>query len=55
MRGDAVEVMADLLGLGSDSPGFGQTLLRAVVIYGGALILVRAGEKRFRGKSTAFD
>jgi uncharacterized membrane protein YcaP (DUF421 family) len=50
-----VTVIGDFLGLGSDSPSSGQILLRAVVVYAGALLVVRLGEKRFLGKSTAFD
>lgn len=44
-----------LLGLGSDSIGTGQMLLRTLVIYASALAVTRMGEKRFFGESTAFD
>lgn len=46
-----------LLGLGRDAGdiGTGQTALRAVVVYGFTLLLVRLGSKRFFGKATAFD
>jgi uncharacterized membrane protein YcaP (DUF421 family) len=47
--------IGELLGLGVESPSLGQAMLRAVLIYAAALALVRAGEKRFLGKSTAFD
>ncbi len=44
-----------LFGAGSDAPSLGQTAARAVAIYLAALAMVRLGEKRFLGKSTAFD
>lgn len=49
------QMVSTLLGLGADDPSAWQTILRAIVVYGGALLLVRLGEKRFLGKSTAFD
>jgi uncharacterized membrane protein YcaP (DUF421 family) len=33
----------------------GQMALRAVVVYGALLLIVRLGHKRFAGRSTAFD
>ncbi|HSK18692.1 MAG TPA: YetF domain-containing protein [Longimicrobiales bacterium] len=56
-----IEVMSygldTLLGLGSDAGeiGPGQMALRAVIIYGFTLFIVRLGSKRFLGKATAFD
>lgn len=46
-----------LLGLGRDAGdiGAGQMALRAVIVYGSTLLLVRLGSKRFFGKATAFD
>ena len=44
-----------LLGLGSDSIGTGQMLMRTLIIYISALAITRVGEKRFFGESTAFD
>jgi uncharacterized membrane protein YcaP (DUF421 family) len=51
--------MADLvstaLGLDAESLGIVQMALRTVVVYVVALAFVRIGDKRFLGKSTAFD
>jgi uncharacterized membrane protein YcaP (DUF421 family) len=51
--------MADLLsaalGLDAESLGIVQMGLRTVVVYVVALAFVRIGDKRFLGKSTAFD
>lgn len=44
-----------LLGLAADSLAWWQVVIRAVVVYASALVMVRLGEKRFLGKSTAFD
>ena len=44
-----------LLGLEAESLGAGQMVLRAIIIYISALVMVRIGEKRFLGKNTAFD
>ncbi len=43
------------LGLDGEDSAMGQMALRAVVVYVAALAMVRAGEKRFLGKNTAFD
>src|SRR3954451_18072834 len=45
----------DALGLDADSLGVVQTALRALIVYFVALAFVRIGDKRFLGKSTAFD
>lgn len=45
----------DLLGLNADSLGVVQMAVRAVIVYFLALAFVRIGDKRFLGKSTAFD
>jgi len=50
-----VETLEDILGLGADSLAWWQMLLRAALVYLAALAMVRVGEKRFLGKSTAFD
>lgn len=46
---------ASLLGLEAEDLTITQMVLRAVIVYGAALLMVRLGEKRFLGKSTAFD
>lgn len=43
------------LGTDVDSLSVWQMALRAVLVYGAALVMVRLGEKRFLGKNTAFD
>lgn len=43
------------LGTDADSLATWQMALRAVLVYGAALAMVRLGEKRFLGKNTAFD
>ena len=48
-------LLEQLLGIGSDSFEWYQTAIRAVIIYGAALVMIRIGEKRFLGKNTAFD
>ncbi len=48
-------IMDRVLGLGTDELAPGQMALRALIVYVAALAMVRAGEKRFLGKSTAFD
>lgn len=48
-------MIAGLLGLDVDELTLGQMALRALIVYVAALAMVRAGEKRFLGKSTAFD
>ena len=50
-----METLEDILGLGADSLAWWQMLLRAALVYLAALAMVRVGEKRFLGKSTAFD
>ncbi len=49
--------MPDLLGLDLDQAAlqWWHMLARALVVYVFAIVLVRLGEKRFIGKSTAFD
>ncbi|MEJ7928622.1 YetF domain-containing protein [Ramlibacter sp. AN1015] len=49
--------MLDILGLDLDQSAlrWWHMLARAVVVYLFAIVLVRLGEKRFIGKSTAFD
>jgi uncharacterized membrane protein YcaP (DUF421 family) len=49
------EFFDTLLGLGTENLTLVQMLLRTVIVYTTALIIVRLGEKRFFGKSTAFD
>lgn len=44
-----------LLGLDADSLTIWQMSLRAVVVYIAGLAMIRVGEKRFLGKSSAFD
>ncbi len=53
---DIIPTFADRwLGLGSDSLSLWQMGLRAFVVYLFAIILIRLGDKRFFGKSTALD
>jgi len=49
--------LGPLLGLGLDAGqiGPGQMALRAIIVYGFTLFIVRLGSKRFLGKATAFD
>ena len=51
------ETLAALLGVGQDAAllGPGQVALRALVVYGLTLLIVRLGSKRLMGKATAFD
>jgi uncharacterized membrane protein YcaP (DUF421 family) len=44
-----------ILGVGKDNITLFQMLMRTVIVYLTALLVVRLGEKRFFGKSTAFD
>jgi uncharacterized membrane protein YcaP (DUF421 family) len=48
-------VVGPILGLNAESLGVGHMLARSVVVYVAAIVMVRIGEKRFLGKSTAFD
>lgn len=50
-----MEIINEILGIGSDSLSWYQTALRAVIVYAAALAMIRIGEKRFMGKNTAFD
>lgn len=50
-----LEVVQDFVGRGQDDGGVVPTAMRALIIYAAALVMVRLGEKRFMGKSTAFD
>ncbi len=47
--------MEKFLGIGAQSLNIYQAALRAVIVYIAILVMVRVGEKRFLGKSTAFD
>ena len=47
--------LSGLFGLDPDHVNFWQMALRAAFIYITSLIIVRFGDKRFLGKSTAFD
>jgi uncharacterized membrane protein YcaP (DUF421 family) len=46
---------AGLVGIGEDDLDLVQMVVRAFVIYVTAIVLVKLGEKRFMGRSTAFD
>lgn len=52
-----VDVLADILGTGDSTfeLNAGQYLLRGVIVYIFAIAVLRLGDKRFLGKSTAFD
>jgi uncharacterized membrane protein YcaP (DUF421 family) len=53
---DDLAVLAGMVfGAGQDAPSLGQVAARAALVYLAALLMVRWGEKRFMGKSTAFD
>lgn len=41
--------------LGSGDPNWWQAIVRAIVVYAAALVMVRVGEKRALGKNTALD
>ena len=43
------------LGLNAETLNAGHMLARAVIVYVATIFMVRVGEKRFLGKSTAFD
>ena len=51
------DLMRALLGVGLEEGELGlvQMSLRAVVVYGATVAMVRLGKKRFMGRSTAFD
>ncbi len=49
------DAVSSLLGLEADTLTAWQMAARAPVVYVAALAMVRLGEKRFLGKSTAFD
>ena len=49
------DLVERVLGLGADALSAWQMAVRAVIVYAAALTMVRLGEKRFLGKSTAFD
>src|SRR3954453_4899134 len=53
----AREHMEDLLGLKLEPHdlGYGHIVLRALIVFMVALIVVRVGAKRFLGRKTAFD
>lgn len=49
------DALSAVLGLGDDALSWRHMAVRAVVVYVAALAMVRLGDKRFLGKSTAFD
>ncbi|RIK33716.1 MAG: DUF421 domain-containing protein [Chloroflexi bacterium] len=53
--GDLWRGIEQALGLDAEALNVGQMALRTLIIYFVALFMVRVGEKRFLGKSTAFD
>lgn len=55
MSPDVGLVIEWLLGLNADQLAVEQVVVRALVVYVAALVMVRLGEKRFIGKNTAFD
>lgn len=55
MIGEIGDGINGLLGLDADSLTILQMSLRAVVVYIAGLVMIRVGEKRFLGKSSAFD
>ena len=55
MLSEVQSAVSQLLGLSADELTEGQMLVRALIVYVVALLMVRVGEKRFLGKNTAFD
>jgi uncharacterized membrane protein YcaP (DUF421 family) len=49
------DILQQLLGTSADDLNWYQMVIRSVIVYGAALLLVRIGEKRFMGELTAFD
>lgn len=52
---EIIQILDQTLGLSADELTWFQMILRSLVIYLAALVMVRIGEKRFLGKNTAFD
>ena len=52
---DVLSFIYNVIGVGSDDLTVWQIGLRAFLVYLTAILLVKFGEKRFMGKSTAFD
>ena len=52
---DPMDALSTLLGLDAETLTWRQMSARAIVMYLAALAMIRIGEKRFLGKSTAFD
>ena len=52
---DLLSFIYNVIGVGSDDLTVWQIGLRAFLVYLTAILLVKFGEKRFMGKSTAFD
>ena len=50
-----VDSIQNILGLGADTLTWWQMGLRSLIVYPAALGMVRIGEKRFLGRSSAFD
>lgn len=50
-----LDFLKELFGAGQENPDVVQMAVRALIVYFAALVMVRWGEKRFMGKSTAFD
>ena len=53
--GEIWQGITQLLGLEAEDLNVGHMVVRAVVVYVSALLMVRPGEKRFFGRNTAFD
>ena len=49
------DILRQVLGVGAETLEWHHTVLRSVIVYAAALMMVRIGEKRFMGKNTAFD
>src|SRR5690606_2054685 len=52
---EAWSAISRVIGVDGDDLTVWQMALRALLIYVAAILLVKAGEKRFMGKNTAFD
>ena len=52
---EVLSTIFNAIGVGNDDLTVWQIGLRAFIIYGTAILLVKFGEKQFMGKNTAFD
>ncbi len=55
MIGENWPIIGDFLGIGADNLALWQMVLRALLVYPAAIVLVRLGRKRFLGEYAALD